>query len=74
MPRFSANLSFFRQDLLFLDHFAAAAREGFDTLRHPGPRPEPEERVADALKAHGPDPPPSRAARSFTPSPIAAAA
>jgi hydroxypyruvate isomerase len=54
MKRFSAKLSFFRQDLLFLDHCAAAARDGFDTLRQLGPLPpEPKERLADALKARG---------------------
>jgi hydroxypyruvate isomerase len=53
MPRFSANLSFFRQGLLFHDHCAASARDGFDTLRQLGPLPERKERLADALKARG---------------------
>jgi len=51
--KFSANLSFLYPDLPFLDRFAAAAKDGFDGVEYLGPYAEPEEKVAEALRASG---------------------
>lgn len=53
MPKFSANLSFLYADLLFLDRFAAAARDGFKAVEYVGPYGFAVEEVVAALKGNG---------------------
>lgn len=53
MPRFAANLSFFYNELPFLDRFAAAARDGFEGVEYLFPYAWPASELSQALRAGG---------------------
>jgi 2-dehydrotetronate isomerase len=53
MPKFAANLSFFFQELAFLDRFDAAAKAGFRAVEFLFPYEWPKDEIAARLKVHG---------------------
>jgi hydroxypyruvate isomerase len=53
MPRFAANLSFLYPELLFLDRFEAAARDGFKAVEYLFPYAWPAHELAARLQGNG---------------------
>src|SRR5690348_4095650 len=53
MPRFAANLTMMYNEHLFLDRFAAAARDGFQAVEYLFPYDFPAERLKALLDEHG---------------------
>ena len=53
MPRFAANLTMMYAEHVFLDRFAAAARDNFDAVEYLFPYDYPADTLAALLKEHG---------------------
>ena len=53
MPQFAANLSFLYSEHVFLDRFAAAARDGFQAVEFLFPYAYPAAQIRQQLDAHG---------------------